>query len=49
MALCAEVTKNEYIIISEVIYCGSQLVIGLLISQEWQFSVQFYNNTHYLM
>jgi len=29
MALFAEVTENECIIISEVIYCGSQLVMGL--------------------
>jgi len=33
MAMFVEVTENECIIISEVIYCGLQLVIGLVISQ----------------
>jgi len=31
MAIFAEVTENECIIVSEVIYCVSQLVIGLFI------------------
>jgi len=29
MAIFAEITENECIIILEVIYCGLQLVIGL--------------------
>jgi len=33
MAIFAEVTKNERIIFSDVIYCRLQLVIGLFISQ----------------
>jgi len=28
MAIFAEVTENEYVVIPGVIYCGSQLVIG---------------------
>jgi len=46
MTIFAEVTKNECIIISQVTYCGLQLVIGLFILlffMTMQFSMKFYN------
>ena len=33
MAIFANITENKCIVVSEVIYCGSQLLISLFVSQ----------------